>query len=347
MKAAVLHGPNDLRIEDIPIPRIESDEVLIKVGATGICGSDLPRVLETGAHFYPMVLGHEFAGEIVEKGADVLNLAIGDRVAGAPLIPCHACLDCAQGYYAQCKNYKFIGSHVFGSWAEYVKAPARNAFKLPAGVNAEQGAFFEPVTVALHDLFVMDFRGGTDVAVVGVGTIGLLALACARLLGAKRIFAMDINEERLALARELGADVCLDTEGEGFKAAVNRETGGRGFPQVIEACGAEATIKLSLEIAGNRGDVMLIGTPAKNLTFSPREFEQLNRKELTERGSWMSYSAPFPGKEWELAGYYFAQGLLRVERLIDRVAPLEQIGGIFEEFRRPGAIKGKVLLTPA
>ena len=110
MKAAVLHGQDDIRIEEVDMPRIGHDEVLVRVKATGVCGSDIPRVLGTGAHFYPIVLGHEFSGEVVEIGDNVTNVQVGDKVAGAPLVPCHKCIDCLRGHYSQCKHYSFIGS---------------------------------------------------------------------------------------------------------------------------------------------------------------------------------------------------------------------------------------------
>lgn len=344
MKAAVLFGQQDIRYTDFDTPKINEREIRIKVKATGICGSDLPRVLGTGAHYYPIVLGHEFAGEVVETGQEVQNITVGERIAGAPLVPCHTCNDCRQGYYSQCKNYTFIGSRVPGSWAEYVKIPALNAVKLPEGVTYEQGALFEPATVALHGLFVMNFRGGFDVAIVGVGTIGLLALQCAKILGAGRIFAFDIDENKLKLAKGFGADYLFNTGDPDFKRKIQSETGGRGFAMVVETGGVEFTEKLSLEIAGNKGNVMFIGTPSKNITLAPREFEYINRKELTVRGSWMSYSAPFPGREWELAGYYFQQGKIRYQELIDRMIPLAEIGEAFKDLAVPGRVSGKILL---
>ena len=345
MKAAVLHGQRDIRYEEIEMPQINDDEILVNVKATGICGSDVPRVLGNAAHYYPIVLGHEFSGEVAEVGKQVRGISVGDRVAGAPLIPCHRCVDCVQGNYAQCKHYTFIGSRVFGSWAEYVKLPGINAVKLPEGVSYEQGAFFEPATVAFHGLFGIDFRGGSDVAIIGMGTIGLLVLQCARILGAKRIFAFDIDDTRLKMAEEYGADVCLNTRDEGFQEIVKQETNGRGFELVVEAAGVASTEKFSIEIASNKGKVMFIGTPSGNISFTLREFENINRKELTIRGSWMSYSAPFPGKEWELAVYYFQKGRLGCDRLIDRVVPLGQISKAFEDLMS-GKVKGKILLKP-
>ncbi len=343
MKAAVLHGKKDIRYEEIEKPMIEKDEVLVEVKATGICGSDMPRVLSDAAHYYPIVLGHEFSGKIVEVGESVTGLSTGDRIAAAPLVPCHQCTDCKQGNHAQCKNYSFIGSRGSGSWAEYVKIPAVNAVKLPDGVSYKQGAFFEPTTVGLHGLFVMDFKGGTDVAIIGMGTIGLLTMQCAKALGAKRIFVFDIDNERLEVAKEYGADICLNTGDSGFKDIVERETHGRGIQKVIETAGVEFTEKLSLELVSNKGNVMFIGTPSKDITLSPGEFEHINRKELIVRGSWMSYSAPYPGREWELAGYYFEKGLIKIDKLIDREIPLKDIDKAFVDIEN-GNVKGKVLL---
>jgi L-iditol 2-dehydrogenase len=344
LKAAVLHGQRDIRIEEVPMPVIGDDEILVKVKATGVCGSDIPRVLGTAAHYYPIILGHEFSGEVVETGRQVTDVMVGDRIAGAPLLPCHKCEDCNRGYYSQCRNYSFIGSRVSGSWAEYVKMPAVNGVKLPDGIDFTQGAFFEPATVALHGLSVMDFQGGYNTAITGMGTIGLLTLQCVKALGAKRVFAFDIDDERLAAAREYGADVCLNTKDEGFKDLVSQATGGRGFEMAIETAGVEYTEKLCLEMAANKGKVMFIGTPSAPITLQPGEFEHINRKELTVGGSWMSYSAPFPGREWELAGHYFKNGQLRVDRLIDRIIPLEEIGRAFEDLEVPGKVKGKILM---
>src|SRR5690606_30779271 len=123
MKAAVLYGARDLRYTDFETPKIDEHEILVRVKATGICGSDLPRVLGHGAHFYPIILGHEFSGEVVEVGSTVTIIKAGERIVGAPLLPCLQCADCQKGWYSQCKNYSFVGSTVFGSWAEYVKIP--------------------------------------------------------------------------------------------------------------------------------------------------------------------------------------------------------------------------------
>lgn len=202
----------------------------------------------------------------------------------------------------------------------------------------------EPITVALHGLFVMGFKGGYDVAILGVGTIGLLTLQCAKALGARHIFAFDIDDERLDIAKEYGADICINTGDEGFREKALEYTNGRGFEMVVETAGVEFTEKLSLELASNKGNVMFIGTPSKPISLEPKEFEYINRKELTVRGSWMSYSAPFPGREWDLAAYYLQKGQIQVEKLIDRRVPIEDMPKVVRDLATPGKVKGKIIL---
>jgi L-iditol 2-dehydrogenase len=345
MKAAVLHAKDDLRFEEFPTPEIKENEILVKVKATGICGSDIPRVLGNGAHYYPIVLGHEFSGQVVDIGGKVTSIKIGDRVSGAPLIPCMKCDDCQKGSYSQCRHYTFIGSRIQGSFAEYVKLPEKNAVKFDQGISYEQGAFFEPSTVALHGVNCAKYHGGEDVAILGGGTIGLFTAQWCRIFGAKRVFVFDIDDDRLAIARKLGADITINTRDKDFKSVVKQVTNNRGFGFVFETAGADATMKLAFELAGNKSSVCYIGTPTKDLTFTPALLENMLRKEFTLTGSWMSYSAPFPGKEWELTAYYFSTGELRFdESLIFKKLPLSEIKHGFEMYKTPGLVKGKILL---
>lgn len=346
MKAAVLHAKNDLRYEDYEDPKINGSEVLVKVKAAGICGSDIPRVLGDGAHYYPIVLGHEFSGEIVETGNEIKSLKTGDRVAGVPLLPCMRCDDCQRGNYSQCGNYSFIGSRVQGSFAEYVKMPERNAVKFADNVSFEQGAFFEPSTVALHGLNRAGYHGGEDVAVLGGGTIGLFTAMWAKIFGARSVFVFDIDKDRLTLAERLGADVIVDTLAGNFKEEVLESTAGKGFGYVYETAGVDVTMKLAFELAGNKSSVCFIGTPVKDLVFPPKLFESMNRKEFRLTGSWMSYSAPFPGREWELTSHFFSTGGLKFsDGLIFKKLPLRKIKEGFDMYKTPGLVKGKIMVT--
>jgi L-iditol 2-dehydrogenase len=343
MKAAVLYGQKDLRVEEIDKPLIHENEVLIQVKASGICGSDIPRVLGGASHFYPNVFGHEFSGLVESVGKNVRHVKPGDKVSSAPLKPCHTCEDCLSGNHALCKNYSFIGSREYGAWAEYVKAPSGNVVKLPDSISFIEGAFLEPTTVALHGLLLMDFKPMSTVAVTGMGTIGLLTLQCALLMGAKEVTVFDIDDKKLAIAKELGATYTINTMKEDVDQRVKEITSGKGFEMVLETAGVPATEIMCLHIAGNKGSVMYIGTPHKEFTITQKDFECINRKELKVRGSWMSYSAPFPGKEWTLGAHYLGSGLIKVDKLIGKVLPIEDIGKAFDLIEK-NKVSGKIML---
>jgi len=345
MKAGVVHAREDIRYEEIDKPAPKKGQVLIKVKYTGICGSDIPRVNGDACHFFPNVLGHEFSGTVEETGDGVTHVAKGDRVAGVPLVPCMNCADCQKGNYSLCKHYSFIGSREFGSFAEYVVVPARNAVKYGAGNSFEQGAFFEPATVALHGLRRLDYTGGKTVAILGGGTIGMFTMQWAKIFGAKKVVVFDIVDERLELGMRLGADAGMNTLQAGFMKQAMALTGGRGFDYVYETAGNTITMKMALELAANKAGICFIGTPTKELSFTVEEWENMNRKEFTMTGSWMSYSAPFPGEEWDLTAYYFKTGALRIDdSFICQKVPLSKIADAFNMFKEPGLVKGKILI---
>lgn len=345
MKAGVVHAREDTRYEDIKKPVPKEGQVLIKVKYTGICGSDIPRVNGDACHFFPNVLGHEFSGVIEEVGEGVTSLAVGDHVAGVPLVPCMKCEDCQKGDYSLCKNYSFIGSREFGSFAEYVVVPEKNAVKFEEEVSFEQGAFFEPATVALHGLQRVDYKGGKTVAVLGGGTIGMFVMQWAKIFGAAKVVVFDISDYRLELGKRLGATAGINTSQDGYMEQAMQITEGKGFDYVFETAGNTITMKMAFELAGNKAQVCFVGTPTKELQFSVSEWENMNRKEFMLTGSWMSYSAPFPGDEWKRVAYYFKTGELKFDdSFIFKKVPLSKIADAFEMFKTPGTVKGKVLI---
>ncbi len=345
MKAGVVHAANDLRYEDIRKPVPKAGEVLIKVKYTGICGSDVPRVNGEACHFYPNVLGHEFSGVVESVGEGVERLRSGDRVAGVPLVPCLKCPDCQRGDYSLCRHYSFIGSRQYGSFAEYVVVPELNAVRFNDDVTFEQAALFEPAAVALHGLERVGYKGGHTVAILGTGPIGMLTMQFARIFGASKVVVFDIADEKLELAVELGADAGFNTLKEDFMRSAMELTGGAGYDYVYETAGNTATMKMAFELAANKAGVCFIGTPKKELTFTVKEWENMNRKEFTLTGSWMSYSAPFPGHEWDLVAHYFSSGQLKYDpRMIWKIVPLSRIAEAFSWYKEPGRVKGKILI---
>ena len=346
MKAAVVVANEDVQYLEIPEPEVKPGYVKIKVRDSGICGSDIPRVLHNGVHFYPIVLGHEFSGDVVEIGEGVTKVKAGDRVSGAPLVPCMKCEDCQKGNYSLCKHYSFIGSREQGSNADYVVVPEQNAVPFDASVPYEQGAMFEPSTVALHGLLQNDYQGGQCVAILGGGTIGMFTMQWAKIFGSKKVVVFDISDERLELAKRLGADEVVNTTKEDYMKTAMELTGNKGYGYVFETAGQVPTMHMAFELAANKAHVCFIGTPHADLSFTPAQWENMNRKEFKLTGSWMSYSAPFPGKEWELTAHYFATGQLKFDPgFIYKKIPMSQAQEAFQLFKTPGLVKGKILLS--
>lgn len=345
MKAGVVHAKNDIRYEECEKPVPQKGQVLIKVKYTGICGSDVPRVNGDACHFFPNILGHEFSGVVEEVGEGVTKVSLGDRVAGVPLVPCMECEDCQRGDYSLCRHYSFIGSREFGSFAEYVVVPERNAVPFDDEVSFEQGAFFEPATVALHGLKRLSYEGGRTVAILGGGTIGMFVMQWAKIFGAEKAVVFDIADERLELGKRLGATAGINTLEPDYMDKALALTDGKGFDYVYETAGNTITMKMAFELAANKAGVCFVGTPTRDLSFTVKEWENMNRKEFTLTGSWMSYSAPFPGEEWKLTAHYFRTGKLKFDdSFLYKKIPLSQIGSAFEMYKTPGNVKGKILI---
>ena len=346
MKAAVVVANEDVRYQEVEEPQVKPGWVKVKVKCSGICGSDVPRVLHNGVHFYPIVLGHEFSGDVVEVGEGVTKVKLGDRVSGAPLIPCMKCDDCQNGNFSLCKHYSFIGSRENGSNADYVVIPEQSAVPFDPSISYEQGAMFEPSTVAIHGLLQNDYQGGQCVAILGGGTIGMFTMQWAKIFGSKKVVVFDISEERLDLAKRLGADYVINTKEEGFMEKAMALTDGKGYGYVYETAGQVPTMHMAFELAANKAHVCFIGTPHENLTFTPAQWENMNRKEFKLTGSWMSYSAPYPGREWDLTAHYFATGQLKFDPgFIYKKIPMSQAQEAFQLFKTPGLVKGKILLS--
>lgn len=317
MKSVVIHAGGSITVEDAPLPQIESaDDVLVQVICSGLCGSDIPRIFHEGAHFYPITLGHEFCGRVSETGSDVSDLNPGDLVACVPLQPCFSCEECSRQLWSQCRNYSFIGSRSNGGNREFISVPRRNLFRLPAGTSAVEGAFFEPMTVSLHTIELAGGCRDKEVIIVGAGTIGLLAMQCAKALGARSVTAIDINPERLELSRKLGADYVFNSA-QMTAEAIRSEMNARRFDQLIlETAGAPQTVELSIQIAGPHAQLGLIGTLHRDLNLSSATFGLILRKELKVLGSWMNYSGTWPGVEWEQATQLFEAGQIDLSALI-------------------------------
>lgn len=344
MKAAVLHSISDLRVEEVDTPLVRSADILLKVAYCGVCGSDIPRIIKNAAHYYPIILGHEFSGVIVDVGDGLSSDLKGKKSVCVPLMPNFSDPQCARGNYSLSKDYDFIGSNEQGGFAEYVAMPARNAIILDDSADLLSASFLEPLTVALHAINIMEYRPGRKAAVIGVGGIGLLLLQCLKQLGTQSISAFDVDDRKLALAMDMGANFCFNSQDKDIYKKALEQAAPSGYDFVFEVSGAPSAEILALQLAAPKGCIIYVGTPHSALTLQPAEFELIIRKELTLKGSWLNYSAPFPGWEWEFGIEMITKRQVDIEALMGSTLPLSQANKLPALLSEHGAMKRKIVL---
>lgn len=324
MKALVLHSVGDLRVEEVPVPPVPDDGLLIRVAWCGVCGSDLPRIFETGAHRMPLVPGHEFAGTVADTGKATAGWRVGQPVVVFPLLWCGRCHACYRGRYAQCADYDYLGSRRDGAFAEYVVCPERNVRPVPAGVPLAHAAMTEPASVALHALRCSGQQlVGRSIVVFGAGPIGLLVAQWARLMGAAPVILFDVQEDRLKTARRLGFAHALHSAAHEPLAVIRALTGGPGADVCVEAAGVPITVKASVECVRAGGTVVLLGNPSADVNLPKATVSTILRKEATIVGVWNSTFLPDGDDDWQVALKAMATGTLEMERLISHRVSLE------------------------
>jgi L-iditol 2-dehydrogenase len=349
MRALVLHGVGDARVEEIPRPAAREGEILVRVGFCGVCGSDIPRVFVKGTYSFPTVCGHEFAGTVAARGPGVGELEVGEPVTVFPLLWCGRCPACEEGKYAQCHDYDYLGSRSDGAFAEYVAAPRRNVLRVPEGVSLEQAAMTEPAAVALHAVRrAGGAHPGDAVAVFGAGPIGLLVAQWARAMGAGPVVLFDIVGEKLALARRLGFSHTHDSGRDDPPAVLASLTGGQGVHLSVEAAGVPATLVAALAAARRGGRVVLLGNPSSDARLPAGLLSQLMRREVGFFGSWNSdYSTSGGGDDdWRAALRAMASGKIDVLPLVTHRVPLERSFEAMQMMRDGREFFAKVLVHP-
>ncbi|MCQ2429475.1 MAG: zinc-dependent alcohol dehydrogenase family protein [Clostridia bacterium] len=331
MKAAVFYGKKDLRIEDIPMPAPRAGEVLVKVRACGICGTDVHIFNgDEGAAKTPAgtALGHEFAGEVVGVGEGVTRAAVGDRVCVDPNKLCGNCDYCLGGIGHYCEHMTGIGTTVNGGFEEYVSVPESQVYRVPDNVTYGQAAMTEPVSCCLHGIDLCGIKPGQTVAVIGCGMIGLLMLQLARLSGAAKLIAVEPVAVKREQALKLGADLVLDP------AELSSVTLPR-IDCVIECVGRVETMKTAVSIAGNCSTVMLFGLTAPSDTMEIRPFD-LFKREITIKASFIN---PYTfGRALALIG----SGKLDVSSMVAYREPLSELPAILADPARRR--EGKVII---
>lgn len=288
MKALLLTESKQLQVTDVDEPVVGADDVLVQVEACGICGSDIHGYDgSTGRRIPPLVMGHEAAGVVVASGENVADLPEGTRVTFDSMVSCGQCDFCREGKQNLCDNRMVLGVSCgeyrrHGAFAERIAVPRRIVYRLPDSLPFEQAALVEAVSVAVHAAEVTPVRLGDTAVVVGAGMIGLLTLQAVRAAGASRVIAVDLNDKRLSVAKELGADEVLRADQVDVPSAVRDLTGGKGAQIALEVVGATATVQTAIESVRKGGHVTLVGNVSPTIELP---LQSVVTREITLRGT--------------------------------------------------------------
>ena len=326
MKAAVLYKPRDMRIEEIEIPQISSNEVLIEMKRVGICGSDIHFYLHGRIASYvvkkPLILGHECSGEVVEVGEEVSNIKPGQRVVIEPGFVCGKCFYCRLGRYNLCREVKFYGApHFHGAFAEYVTAPEQNVYPIPKNVSYEEGAMIEPLAVGMMAAKMGKIGVNDAVAVLGAGPIGQMILQAAKVYGAPEIYVTDIIDYRLEYAKRYGASEIINAAKESVVNRIKDLTDGEGVDVAIDASGAPSAIRQAVDIVKPGGRIVLVGYPPDDV---PLPLAEIISKELSLQGI-HRYANVYPA-----AIKAVSSGKATVKPYVTHIFPFERILEGFE-----------------
>lgn len=318
MKAWVLHGINDFRYEEVKEPLPEKDEVLVEVRAVGVCGSDIPRVYKDGAHQMPLIIGHEFAGQVAETGK---------RVGVFPLIPCGKCMPCKKKQYEMCRNYSYLGSRRNGAFAQYVAVPKWNLIELPETVSFEEAAMLEPMAVAVHAMRRLHPKKTDTVVVCGLGTIGMLLVLFLIEAGIENILVVGNKEFQKQTIEKLGlpeSHYC-DSKNTDVSHWIMEKTDGMGADVFFECVGKEETVTQAVNLTAPAGKICLVGNPYSDMKFDKATYWKILRNQLEVTGTWNSSFTHEENDDWHYVLKKLAQKKINPSQLISHRYDLEEI----------------------
>lgn len=335
MKAWVLNGIGDIRLQDVEKPEPADGEVLVRVQAAGICGSDIPRIYQTGAYHHPLIPGHEFAGIVEQEGAASGAQWVGKRVGIFPLIPCGACLPCSRKTYEMCQNYSYLGSRRDGGFAEYVAVPENNLIELPADVSIEAAAMLEPMAVAVHAIRRVAPRPDDVVAVCGLGAIGLFLVMFLKEMGVEKIVAIGNKELQKQKAMQLGISETeyFDTRYGNVAEWLTECTKGAGADVFFECVGKKETISLAVDHASPAGRVCVVGNPYSDITLEKPVYWKILRNQLTVTGTWNSSFLHEPSDDWHYVIDCLAGKKIHSDTFVTHSFSLDQLDSGFHIMR--------------
>ena len=334
MKAAVYHGPGDLRVEEVPVRKLKDNEVKIQVKYCGICGTDIHIFHGDGGCCDvtpPLVPGHEFSGVVAEVGAGVKTVKVGDRVTGDPNDMCGECYFCKNGMQHFCKNNIGIGTTVDGGFAEYVIMREKQVYKVSDELSFIEAAMAEPISCCLHGIDLCNIKAGDTVLVMGGGPIGMIMMQLAKNAGASKVIMSEPVEEKREQALKLGATKTIDPLHEDVEAVLAEYC--ENVNVVIECVGNVHTQADAVRFAGKGATIMYFGLAAPEESFPIRPDDTF-KKELHITSSYIN---PY---SFERAIQILESGTVELESLITNVVPLDDIADVFTkpEYRRTGKV---------
>lgn len=341
MKAAVWTDYHKVELQEVPVPEISSNEVLVKVHSAGVCATDLEVI--TGRFSYgkpPHILGHEIAGEIAAVGAAIKTRKVGERVVIETSIGCGTCRECKNGNRHLCSRMEEIGTAPHqGGYAQYVKAPEDNLILIPDNVSYDEAGIVESVVCPVGGLMRLGVHFGETVLVYGVGPAGIAFIQGAKAMGAGKVIAVARNDERLRRAKKFGADLLINSKKEDVKEKVMEFTGGKGADLVCEAAGSGATTKSAFECVKRAGRIMLYGIPNED---QANEFSSLdiimNQLEV--------YGVLGNPHVWEPLLALVSSGRINLKDMVDDTLPLSEINKAFERMEDPVKKPIKIVVHP-
>jgi threonine dehydrogenase-like Zn-dependent dehydrogenase len=341
VKALVIERPRDVGVRDVPTPTVRAGEVLVATRAVGVCRTDLELV--TGELDdprwvrFPCIPGHEWSGEVVEIGEGVRSVVPGDRVVGEGMVPCLTCAPCRRGDTHLCENYDQVGFTRGGGCGEYVLVPERNLHTIPAHVSYDAAVLVEPGSVVLQGVERLGLRPGEAVGVIGIGTLGSIAIKLARLWSPTAIVAYGLRDEELAFAKSLGADHVVNVT-KGDPVATTRALLGRELDAVVETAGAVAALELATQLPreGGRAVTMGVAGAGRELTLPSDHFVF---RDLTLTGS-VTYTVA----TWARMVGLLSDGLVDFEPIVTHRFPLSRYEDAFRLMDDRSGVVAKIVL---